>query len=105
MQEIMFRGQTPGGVMVYSRSVKFNYGRPGQLIPYLLADGWTEVKPESLAQLVGYDKNGTEIFSGDVLLDDFGAKVKATIGFNLSYDKLIRPIGEKVEIVEVIKDA
>lgn len=100
MIPIKFRGETFCGEFIFGYVVRYDDGEVA------ITNGFENrfVKPTSVAQFVGYDKNGAEIYSDDVLLDDFGAKVKATIGFNLSYDKLIRPIGEKVGIVEVIKD-
>mgnify|MGYP002624522224 CR=1 FL=1 len=41
--------------------------------------GAWEVKPESVKQLVGFDKNGAELYEGDVILIDGGEMTIAEI--------------------------
>lgn len=60
MRTIKFRGRCIGsGTLVY-----------GDLKHYfddVFVNGW-QVKPESVAQLVGYDCDGKEVYEGDVLI-------------------------------------
>lgn len=37
------------------------------------------VDPKSIRQLVGYDKNGKEIYEGDVVVDEFGQEFVAEL--------------------------
>lgn len=37
-----------------------------------------EVYPETVAQLLGYDANGAEVYKGDVLIDEFDVEFEAT---------------------------
>lgn len=36
---------------------------------------WQRVHPESVAQLVGYDANGNEVYEGDIIVDDIAEYV------------------------------
>ena len=49
------------------------YQRRKEVGIHRLEDGGIfEVKPETVAQFVGYDKNGGEVYEGDILVDDEG---------------------------------
>ena len=47
-----------------------------------------EVEPDSIAQLVGYDKDGNEIYEGDTVIDEFGHEVAAKLFDNLELGRV-----------------
>ena len=57
----------------------------GDLIHFcgeIYIDNW-EVKPESVAQLVGCDKDGNEIYEGDIFIDAQGDEFEAILFDNI----------------------
>lgn len=42
-----------------------------------------EVEPDSVAQLVGYDANGREVYEGDKVISEYGDEVVARLMDNL----------------------
>ena len=68
---IKFRGACVGnGTPVYGDLIHC-YGE-------IYIDSW-EVKPESVAQLVGCDKDGNEIYEGDIVTNFVGEEFTAEI--------------------------
>lgn len=50
-------------------------------------DFWYEVDSDSIAQLVGYDKDGKEIYEGDTVIDEYGNTAIAEL-----QDNFIQPV-------------
>lgn len=47
---------------------------------YPLDGGWGfEVDPDSVAQLIGYDSNGAEVYEGDIVVDELTQEYTAEI--------------------------
>lgn len=78
MRPIKFCGRVPdsdktyGGKIVYGSLVEYACGREKFWINPIDGERNYPVDPESIAQLVGYDKNGREVYEGDIVdsLDD-----------------------------------
>ena len=85
MREIKFRGKKRDGDFVYGdlrhrvnvvglrhrvNAVGIWCRKNGQF-------GLYEVDPESVAQLIGYDKDGNEVYEGDALIDEEGMPINS----------------------------
>ena len=55
---------------------------------HVRGDGIFEVEPDSIAQLVGYDKAGNEVYEGDTVIDEFGHEVAAKLFDNLEFGRV-----------------
>lgn len=49
----------------------------------LVAKLWHPIDPESVAQLVGYDSAGNEVYEGDKVISEYGDEVVARLMDNL----------------------
>ena len=81
---IKFRGRTKSGKFVFGEYAQnFMGGKPQ--ICYFDEHGWncTQVDPDSVAQLVGYDKDGNEIYEGDKVVSEYGDEIVARLMDNL----------------------
>ena len=68
MKKIKFRGITEDGKHIFSNSIEFEkIGGLSDYQPYLRNDtgDWVRCYPESIAQFVGYDADGKEVYEGD----------------------------------------
>ena len=85
MREIKFRGKTIGGLIVFGSYYYENLDDIGE-IPIIMDEHGEEnvVYPESVAQLVGYDANGKEVYEGDKLIDRDGRRIKAALRPNFT---------------------
>lgn len=75
MRPIKFRGRGIDGVTYYGDL----YHARREVGIHVIGSGTFEVDPDSVAQLVGYDKNGKEVYEGDTLIDDDGAEFIASL--------------------------
>lgn len=73
MREIKFRGTDNNGIVIYGNYHQYSRSECA------IGDGkrLAFIKPESVAQLVGHDKHGKEVYEGDTLLDEFGNEICA----------------------------
>lgn len=79
MRQIKFRGRKFDGTIVYG---DFVHTVPMSSFPGVVDfEGFVhEVDPESVAQFVGHDKNGREVYEGDTVVlnsDDYPLEYKA----------------------------
>ena len=77
--KIKFRGRGLKDKKLYYGS--YVQTMPQSSFPAILDnDGfYNEVDPESVAQFVGYDCNGDEVYEGDILENDSGGEFKASL--------------------------
>lgn len=92
MRPIKFRGRVPdsdnrdGGKIVFGSLVDHGetpHGYRYWIYP-LEGDRNYPVEPDSVAQLVGYDANGKEVYEGDTIVDKHGGEWKAIIYSSLT---------------------
>ena len=69
MREIKFRGRdVETGELVFGSLVEYEGGKYRFWINPLEGDRNYPVEPDTVAQLIGVDKNGKEIFEGDAVI-------------------------------------
>lgn len=79
MREIKFRGrEVDTGRVVYGDFIHRGpeAGRPGIIDD---EDFYHEVDPDTVAQLIGHDSQGREVYEGDKLADEMGNEYTATL--------------------------
>ena len=75
MRQIKFRGKDMTGQFVYGLLAKKKLRTSGKIV-WAIATGrqlsdFIPVMESSIAQFVGYDKNGEEVYEGDELIDEY----------------------------------
>ena len=77
--KIKFRGMTEDGKNIFSNSIQFDVDSNGREFCRLKDKfgNWLFVDPNSIAQFVGYDMNGDEVYEGDMVKDDYGESFTA----------------------------
>ena len=86
MRIIKFRGYwLHGGSFIYGCGVKVDSDAT-----YIVADNLfeMEVEPDSVAQLVGYDTNGNEVYEGDELVDSNGTNFFGALFYTATTRKI-----------------
>lgn len=91
MRQIKFRGRVPDtdciklerGTIRYGALMTFAEGIAGYT--HWIIEGYRNypVAPETVAQLVGYDSDGAEVYEGDIVADQSGNTTKARLLDNL----------------------
>jgi len=79
MKPIKFRGRD-----IFTGELHYGFYRTDEDGANILEDrhGYL-VEPDSVAQLVGYDRDGNEIYEGDVVISEYGDEVVARLMNNL----------------------
>lgn len=81
---IKFRGvDIETGKIVFGVGVKA-YNKRADIVPKSLVP--VEVQAESVAQLVGYDVDGNEVYEGDTLTDSEGHKYTASLESRVEWE-------------------
>ena len=85
---IKFRGKDINGHYVYGLLTKKKNRNSGKLSYAIASGNFTQgetipVDEKSVSQLVGYDKNGKELYAGDPVADQYGegwVNIRALVG-------------------------
>lgn len=83
MRTVKFRGIGIDGKTYYGDL----YHTRHEVGIHVIGDGVFEVKPETVAQLVGYDSNGAEIYEGDTLIDEKGFTYTAFLQPSVEWER------------------
>lgn len=105
MRQIKFRGKTLDGKIVFGYYVPTC---PMSSFPGIVddMDYIHAIEPDSIAQLVGHDKDGNEVYEGDILVREFYGKryeYKAHLGSFATADDGCY-IGEKQFATSTLKE-
>ena len=90
MRQIKFRGADMNGNFVYGLLTKKKIRSSGE-IRWAIATGncsqaeTVPVRENSIAQLVGFDRDGREVYEGDIIIDSDGHEMPAML-FAIQFD-------------------
>ena len=100
MKEIKFRGKTRDGRIVFG-----DFIRLGEQVCIGNIFCNDEVLPGSVAQLIGYDKDGNEVYEGDSLTDFEGNTCTLSIGImNDETDFISDNLGDNFSRLKLVKE-
>ena len=100
MKEIKFRGKTRDGRIVFG-----DFIRLGEQVCIGNIFRNVKVLPGSVAQLIGYDANGEEIYDGDSLKDFTGNTCTLSIGImNDETDFISDNLGDNFSRLKLVKE-
>lgn len=106
MRQIKFRGETLGGRIVYGFFCCTEV--EDVTLPCIIVEegDYRQVKPESVAQLIGIDANGREVYEGDTVIriagdEDFNPE--KTYPMAAAFDDYAAIRDEEIVLVEAAK--
>lgn len=105
MRQIKFRGETLGGRIVYGFFCCTEV--EDVTLPCIIVEegDYRQVKPESVAQLIGIDANGREVYEGDKVIriagdEDFNPE--KTFPMAAAFDDYAAIRDEEIVLVEAV---
>ena len=105
MRKIKFRGRTSIGEIHYGHYTEYPVGN-GRINSYITdedLDEWV-VARESVAQLIGYDAEGNEVYEGDKVIHFTGEEVTVRLSGETDTYSYLGIAGEKFDDCKLKKE-